>query len=147
MKTRLASVCQILALTLVAAFCLSSFAVAEDTDTMPAHPRFTINNQNYNYVMVGNNPDQNDTALITTWIIPVKLVLSDGSVWDPLAGGPMSPIARTVLSPVFDMTTNYTQGGVDVGTTQYIDAFQRANFWSTVQSAQNYHLLLATPTV
>jgi hypothetical protein len=47
-----------------------------------------------------------------------------------------------VDSPIFDSTTTYTQGGVDVGTTQYIDAFQRANFWGTVKSEPNYHLLL-----
>ncbi len=170
MKTRFAGLCQILALTLLAAFCLSTFALAAE-DTMPAHPRFTVippkpalpgqnltgtlvewngsftyNSHQYNYVMVGNDPSQNNTALITTWIVPVKLVLSDGSVWDPLAGGPLSPVARTVLSPVFDMTTNYTQGGVNVGTTQYIDAFQRANFWSIVQNNQNSHVLLGGPT-
>src|ERR1035441_9478024 len=41
----------------------------------------------------------------------------------------------------------YVQGGVNVGTTQYIDAFQRANFWGTVSSNPNYHLLLGGPTV
>lgn len=43
-------------------------------------------------------------------------------------------IANTVGSPVFDATTTYRQGGVDVGTTQYIDAYQRANFSGSVQS-------------
>ncbi len=49
---------------------------------------------------------------------------------------------NTLTSPIFDSTTTYTQGGVNVGTTQYIDAFQRANFWGTVQSNPNSHLLL-----
>jgi hypothetical protein len=124
MKTRFAGVCQFLALTLVAACCLSVFTLAEDT--MPAHPRFavippkpalpghenpsglleewngsfTYNGTNYPYVMVGADPSTNNGADITTWIIPVKLVLSDGSVWDPLAGGPNQPaLARTILSP------------------------------------------------
>jgi len=170
MKTRFAGVCQLLALTLVAACCLSVFTLAEDT--MPAHPRFavippkpalpghenpsglleewngsfTYNGTNYPYVMVGADPSTNAGAIITTWIVPVKLVLSDGSVWDPLQGGPFSPVARTVLSPVFDNTTTYIQGGVDVGTTQYIDAFQRANFWSIVQNNPNSHLRLGGPT-
>ena len=39
---------------------------------------------------------------------------------------------------MFDSTTTYTQGGVDVGTTQYDDAFQRGNFWSIVQNNPNY---------
>jgi hypothetical protein len=36
---------------------------------------------------------------------------------------------------------------VDVGTTQYIDAFQRANFWGTVKTHTNSHLHLGGPTV
>ena len=54
-----------------------------------------------------------------------------------------SVTTNTLDSPIFDSTTTYTQGGVDVGTTQYIDAFQRANFWGTVKTATNYHLLLS----
>ncbi|HZP24962.1 MAG TPA: hypothetical protein VFB04_16070 [Terriglobales bacterium] len=139
---------------------------------MPAHPRFVVlppkpplpghenpsgtlqewngsfthNGTNFPFVMVGADPSTNQGALITTWIIPVKLILSDGSVWDPLAGGAFSPLGRTILSPIFDSTTTYTQGGVNVGTTQYIDAFQRANFWSIVQNNPNSHLLLGGPT-
>jgi len=161
-----------MALALVACFCLSTLAVAAENDTEPAHPRyvviapkpaapghehpsstlqewngsFTYNNNQYNYVMVGTDPSTNSGSLITTWIIPVKLVLSDGSVWDPLAGGPLGPLGLTVNSPIFDSSTNYTQGGINVGTTQYIDAFQRANFWSTVQNNPNSHLLLGGPT-
>lgn len=33
-----------------------------------------------------------------------------------------------------------------MGTTQYVDAFQRANFWSTVQNEPGYHVLLGGPT-
>jgi hypothetical protein len=36
---------------------------------------------------------------------------------------------------------------VDVGTTQYIDAYQRANFWGTVSTHPNSHMLLGGPTV
>jgi hypothetical protein len=95
------------------------------------------NGQQYNYHMVGADPATNRGALITTWIIPVKIILSDGSTWDPLSGGPFSPLARTALSPIFD--TTYIEGGIDVGTTQYIDAYQRANFWSIVQNNQDSH--------
>ena len=100
----------------------------------------------YNYVMVGADPSTNQTALITPWIIPVKLILSDNSVWDPVGSGPGNPLSSTMFSPIFDATTNYTQGGVNVGTTQYIDAYQRANFWSIVQNNPNSHLLLSGPS-
>lgn len=165
MKTRYAGVCRALALTLLICS-LSAFVFAGDTARFvvippkPAAPgtpipdatlqtwngSFTYNSHQYNYVMVGKDPSTGQGSIITTWIIPVKIVLSDGSTWDPLAGGPTSPLARTVLSPIFDSTTTYTQGGVNVGTTQYVDAFQRANYWSIVQNQPNYHVLLGGPT-
>jgi hypothetical protein len=96
--------------------------------------------------MVGADPSANQSVEITTWIVPVKIVLSGGQVFDPFSGGPNGALARTVLSPIFDTTTTYTQGGVDVGTTQYVDAFQRANFWSIVQNNPNSHVRLGGPT-
>jgi hypothetical protein len=106
---------------------------------------FVYNGTQYDYVMVGADPSSNQGALITTWIVPVKIVLSTGETFDPLSGGTSSALARTVLSPIFDNSTTYSQGGVDVGTTQYIDAFQRANFWSIVSNNPNSHLLLGGP--
>jgi hypothetical protein len=35
------------------------------------------------------------------------------------------------------------EGGVNLGTAQYIDAYQRTKFWSIVQNNPNSHLLLA----
>src|SRR5262249_48004477 len=111
MKTRFAVVCQIMALSLMAILCLSAVAVAADQarfTVIPPKPAlpgqhqptgtlqvwngsFTHNGTQFNYVMVGADPSTNQGALITTWIIPVKFVLSDNSVWDPLTGGPTSP--------------------------------------------------------
>jgi hypothetical protein len=79
----------------------------------------------------------------------VKLVFS-GCVTLPCSFAPTSTIVSTVTSsPVFDSTTDYKQGGVDLGKTQYIDAFQRGNFWGTIGGVLNptYHLLLGGPHV
>jgi len=110
---------------------------------------FTFSGKTYTYNMVGATPSTNTTATITTFIIPVKITITarNGSktVFDPshvLSNG-NTVTTNTLDSPIFDSTTTYTQGGVDVGTTQYIDAFQRANFWGTVQSNPNSHLLLS----
>ena len=84
------------------------------------------------------------SAIIQTYMIPVKIVLSTGQSFDPFSGGPFSPVAMTLRSPIFDNTTDYVQGGVNVGTTQYVDAYQRANFWSLVSSNPNYHVLLGS---
>jgi len=161
----------LVALTLLTVFCLSAFVYAQADNekvtprfvvippkpALPGTPEpastlqewngsFTYNNNQYNYVMVGADPSTNQTAVITTIIIPVKIVLSGGQTYDPLSGGPFGALARTVLSPIFDHTTNYTQGGVNLGTTQYEDAFQRGNFWSIVQNNPNSHMLLGGPT-
>jgi hypothetical protein len=121
-------------------------AVHPPSQTLPEwNGSFTYNGTLYNYVMVGADPSSGQAALITTWIVPVKIVLSTGQTYDPLAGGTASPLARTILSPLFDSTTTYIQGGVDVGRTQYLDAFQRANFWSIVSNNPDYHLLLGGP--
>jgi hypothetical protein len=109
---------------------------------------FTYSGTNYSYNMVGTAPSSNTSTTIPTYIIPVKIVITSrtGSktTFDPshvLSNG-NTVVNNTLDSPIFDSSTTYTQGGVDVGTTQYIDAFQRANFWSSVKTATNYHLLL-----
>jgi hypothetical protein len=167
-SARTISMCVALLLALTALSALSYAAEGNDTavprftimppkPALPGHEHpastlqewngsFTFNGNQYNYVMVGADPSTNQGALIPVWIIPTKIVLSDGSTWDPLAGGPTGPLARTIQSPLFDSTTTYTQGGVNVGTTQYIDAYARASFWSIVQNNPNYHIKLGGPT-
>jgi len=171
MKTRVAGLCQLMALTLLVCCCLSAFALAADSNERvnpryvvippkPAAPgsplptsnlqtwngTFTYNGHNYPYVMVGQDPATGQGTIVTTYVIPVKIILSTGDTFDPLAGGPTGPLARTILSPIFDSSTTYVQGGVNVGTTQYVDAFQRANFWSIVQNQPGYHVLLGGPS-
>jgi len=105
----------------------------------------------YTFSMVGTAPATGLSTTVSTVIVPLKLVVS-GQTFDPATvpanTGGLSAIQNTVQSPLFDMTTTYIQGGTNVGTTQYIDAYQRANFWGTVQSHLGYHLLLSpVPTV
>ncbi len=114
---------------------------------------FAYNGTSYTYNMVGTAPSTNTTTTIPVYIIPVKVITSSRTgvktTFDPshvLSNG-KTVIQNTVESPIFDSTTTYVQGGVNVGTTQYIDAFQRANFWGTVKNNPNYHVLFSTPTV
>jgi hypothetical protein len=114
---------------------------------------YTYSGHNYSYTMVGTAPSSNASTTVPTYIIPVKVVITSRTgtktTFDPshvLTNG-KTATQNTVASPLFDSTTTYVQGGVNVGTTQYIDAFQRANFWGTVSSNPNYHLLLGGPTV
>jgi hypothetical protein len=95
---------------------------------------FTYSGTKYTYNMVGSAPSSNTSTTIPVYIIPVKIVITkrrSTTTFDPahiLSNG-NTVVHNTVDSPLFDKSTTYTQGGVDVGTTQYIDAYQRANFW------------------
>ena len=54
------------------------------------------------------------------------------------------PSRLLAQSPIFN-SVDYAFGGTDVGRTQYVDAFQRGNFWAALGAnniRQDYHLLL-----
>jgi hypothetical protein len=77
----------------------------------------------------------------------VRIVISPTptGIFDP---SHVLPNGRTViqnisLSPIFNSGIDFVQGGVDLGNTQYIDAYQRGNFWSNVSTNTNYHALLS----
>src|SRR5579864_8410747 len=113
---------------------------------------FNYQGTNYTYNMVGTAPSSNASTTVQVYVIPLKVVITHRrtqTTFDPahvLSNG-KTVTNNTVGSPIFDSSTTYVQGGVNVGTTQYIDAFQRANFWGTVQNNPSYHLLLGGPTV
>jgi hypothetical protein len=174
MKTRFASLTQLMALAVLACCCFSTFATAQDNNQNDSTARgrfvvmpkpvlsgvkpantlqewngsYTYNNTQYNFVMVGADPSTNATATVTTYLIPIVFQIGS-STFDPTVGPKApktpfdSPFGNVVTSPIFDKTTDYVQGGTDLGATQYIDAFQRGNFWSIVQNNPNSHLLLA----
>jgi hypothetical protein len=129
-----------------------------DTTKAPVTPLTTWNgsfvyrNHTYKYNMVGTSPTTGASTTIPVFIIPVKLsyVTSSGTtVFSPqtkLSNG-QTIIQNTIASPVFKKGIDFTSGGVDLGNTQYIDAYQRGNFWGKVSKAPGYHVLLGTPTV
>jgi hypothetical protein len=80
----------------------------------------------------------------------IPLIIKIGTTtFDPtvVKSGCETKTAQSVFqqSPIFDKTTTFTLNGVNEGATQYIDAFQRANFDQfTKPSGINpgYHVLL-----
>jgi hypothetical protein len=111
---------------------------------------FTYQGTTYNFNMVGAQPSTNKSVTIPVEIIPIKIVISGHrgvqSTFDPshvLSNG-KTVTNNTVASPIFS-SIPFSSGGVSMGTTQYIDAYQRANFWGTGDSRS--HLLLGGPTV
>jgi hypothetical protein len=106
----------------------------------------------YSGTMVGRSPFFHGarTTDVPTIIVPIKIVMSDGTVFDPTKPDTTclpSPSGATALalvqeSPVLQPAM-FTMGGTIVGTTQYPDAFQRSNFWMNVSvTGDRYHTML-----
>lgn len=173
MKQRFSVLTMLLALALVV--CVAGAALAQE-DTLPAHPMyghlkpnlradiatpatplatwnasFPYNGVTYKFNMVGTPPNKSVSTTVPVFIIPVALSYKTSTgttTFTPatIQSNGVSAQQNTLNSPIFQ-TMDFTSNGIDVGTTQYIDAFQRANFWNFVSKAPGYHLLLGTPTV
>jgi len=114
---------------------------------------YTAGGTNYQISMVGKNPfkhQANPVTTVPTQIIPISLTFSGtGHVYDPTAPDPVclggaSALTRTLDSPVFE-ERSYKLGGTRVGNTQFVDAFQRANFWKQTKPSginPGYHVKL-----
>jgi len=107
---------------------------------------FTYLGTTYSYYMVGTAPSTGTSTTVKAFIIPVKIKIGSDT-FDPIAtvDGDENVVLQTVESPIFQKQA-YTLGGVNIGNTQYEDAFQRANFWGTVKSHTGYHVLLGGPS-
>lgn len=165
----------IAALSVVA--CMTGATFAQDASTQHERPMFerlkpVLNNQaatpatplktwngsfvyqkvTYKYNMVGTAPSTGSSTTIPTFIIPVVLKFTKNgktTTFSPLTkqSNGLTAVSNTTASPVFK-NLDFKSGGVDMGTTQYIDAFQRGNFWTTISKGHTgYHVLLGTPTV
>jgi hypothetical protein len=112
---------------------------------------FVYKNKTYNYNMVGTDPSTGTSTTVKVFLIPIALkYVSNGTttIFSPatLQSNGKSAIGNTINSPIFKNMDWVTPTGVDLGTTQYEDAFQRGNFWGTV-AGTNYHVLLGQPKV
>jgi hypothetical protein len=94
----------------------------------------------YKYEMVGKDPFVKQSAPSVTIgapIIPIAFNFASGNaggVFNPtkaVCGEARSDINLVSQSPIFTKLT-YTDGGTKLGTGEYVDIFQRANFWKYV---------------
>lgn len=97
--------------------------------------------------MIGTNPaDGSATTHVHVTLVPVQFTFPDGtqlSSAQTACGDTQSPVSRILASPLFS-NFSFNVGNTFVGNTQYIDAFQRANFWSDVSTkSPDYHVLLS----
>jgi hypothetical protein len=106
------------------------------------------------YTMVGTNPASTNVATtVPVYIIPIRMVYgatNGNHVFNPVtakASNGKTIVSNIIASPIFKSGVNFTQGSTNLGTTQYIDAFQRGNFWQYVHLHTGYHVRLGAPVV
>jgi hypothetical protein len=109
---------------------------------------YTYSGKNFNETFIGTAASGGASTTIPVYIVPIKMVYGSTS-YDPtvVTQNGVSVIQNVLNSPLFKSSVDYVQGGTDLGTTQYEDAYQRGNLWGTVKSHTGYHVLLGTPTV
>src|SRR5579859_6275458 len=98
----------------------------------------TVGTKSYSYTIVGKNPAKaatNGSTTVNAEIVPL-IMKWNGQTWDPTKTDSCdtgaSALARTQKSPVF-VSQSWKFGTTSIGTGQYIDAFQRAEFWKYAQ--------------
>jgi hypothetical protein len=105
----------------------------------------------YPFTLVGKNVKKTQVTPTTTVTVPViPLIIKIGAnTFDPttVKSGCETQTAQTRFknSPIFDSTTTFVMNGVNEGSTQYVDAFQRAEFDKYTNPAglnPGYHVLL-----
>jgi hypothetical protein len=121
------------------------------------HVKSSRDGANYTGTMVGKDPfgTAPASASIPTEVIPLIIKMTgpggvgiakfDPTVADNNCMKAPNNVPLTVFqgSPIIK-THAFTMNGVNVGTAQYVDAFQRANFWfEVVEDKNNFHTILS----
>ena len=112
---------------------------------------FVVGGTSFPFTMIGTNPASGSaTTTVPVVIIPLRFTFSNGtslSAGSTVCNDTQTAVQRVQNSPIFQ-TITFTPGGTNVGTTQYEDAFQRANFWNSVSTVSpNYHVLVSVSQV
>ena len=114
-----------------------------------------VNGSSYSGYMIGGSPFNRGARTTTIPVVLIPFIVqftntTSGftTTFDPTAapdaGCTAGETAMGLIasSPMFQ-SREWTLNGTDVGNTQYIDAFQRANFWQYVQNTGDaYHVFL-----
>jgi chitinase len=147
---------------------LASLAASSPTQTLPLTTFFVDSSRDGNHyrgVLVGKDPfNGGGSVSVPTYIVPLIIrthqigpsvdpktgIISTTSgirTFDPtvadtacLTSPNNVPLTLFEQSPIFKPAT-FSFGGTVVGKTQYVDAFQRANFWK-VDDHDTYHVRL-----
>ncbi len=108
------------------------------------HVQSPLDHNTYQFSIAGGSPTARTSTTIQYVPVIMRIHFPDGTVLDPTKPGcnDNKPVAvRFFGSPLFQ-STEENSNGVDLGNTQLIDAFQKAEFY-TVGGNSNYHVLLS----
>jgi len=133
---------------------IRSQSVSSETIPLWSYSITAYDGRTYQGEMVGRSPYAHGhrSTTIPTYVIPVVFTFADtNTVFDPTAGNVCSPNGGNVLSlvhgsPIFQNAA-FSMNGVNVGNTQYLDAFQRGNFWSLVAGTPYHTVFSSNPPV
>ena len=136
---------------------VSAATVARAASGAPSVPMWhrTVMSGGHSYPisMVGKSPFvhlNNPVTTVPTVIVPLVLTFTgSGHVYDPTkpdsCSGGKSAVSRVVSSPLFN-NRSYTSNGTALGTGQFVDIFQRANFYKFTRPGglnPGYHVKLS----
>src|ERR1041385_5139365 len=96
------------------------------------------NGRDVNFVMLGTDPAAGAiTTHVSLVLVPVIAVYgadNGNKTFNPLkhkVSNGLTVIQNIEASPLLTSDIDFVQGGTDLGTAQFVDAFQRGNFWSS----------------
>lgn len=108
---------------------------------------FSLGGAEFPFTMIGTDPSISGagTTNVPVEIIPISFNFG-GVIVSPessACGDTASATARVQDAPLFSSDVTWSDSGTVIGTTQFTDAFQRANFWEFVSTrSPNYHVML-----
>ncbi len=127
-----------------------SQAVAAQTIPLWSYSTVAQDGKTYTGMMVGRSPFAHGHRITTipTYLVPVIITMQDtGEVFDPTTADGCGPASESVITLIQNSPLigepNFTINGVNVGVGQYLDEFQRANFWAKVGGTP-YHTTFST---
>lgn len=98
------------------------------------------------FTMVGTDPMKGSaTTNIPVVVIPIAFNFGDGVILSPDVGacGDSESVTQRVMESPVITNVAWEDEGTPIGTTQFGDAFQRANFWQIISTqAPDYHVML-----
>jgi hypothetical protein len=102
----------------------------------------------YKGTILGGSPSAltKTSTTLPLQVVPMIVTITGVGTFDPTkvdsCNHNLIETSFVAGSPLFSKSHVWTLNGIKVGQTQYIDAFQRAEFWSEVKNT-NYHVLFS----